>query len=357
MNKLRACLSLSGALLLAALCGAFSAPPAHAQQDPRQAAPPPDKALVFIFRRDRQPLAAPVPVVVNTVQVGDLANGTFLVAAVVPGTVFLRVGDRVLNTSRFEAAANQSYFVWVEGVYGVTMVQTEIHLVNETQGRSALEQSRFVEAAPAGTAAEPGAQQRSGAAGPVATQRVAPAEPSPSRASGRDRGVAIIANGGSFKMDSRNQVVAGFPSTYDTKSKSVFGIEVEWRGQSGFAAGGELFHYKNRIALNGTILSGQQDVLAFMVNGKYYFRVASWLYPYLGVGVGSTTSTFSGDLTGDISGAGYQGVAGMEFRFGRIGLNVQYKALSSTADSSTTTTTEKVKVGGKGVLAGVSILF
>jgi predicted porin len=48
-------------------------------------------------------------------------------------------------------------------------------------------------------------------------------------------------------------------------------------------------------------------------------------------------------------------MTGAEFRFNKdVGVYVQYKHLVSTTDDGTG---EKVKVGGGGVLAGLSILF
>ena len=69
---------------------------------------------MFIFRSEREPVAAQVPVLVNLELVGRLANGTFVTATVGPGRTHLRLGDRVLTILSLEAAANQSYFVWVE---------------------------------------------------------------------------------------------------------------------------------------------------------------------------------------------------------------------------------------------------
>ena len=116
MNPLRACLSVSGIFLLAALFGA--APPVHAQGDASRATPPPGKALVFVFRSDRQPVAAQVPVVVNLVRIGDLTDGTFAVATVNPGRTFLRIGEQALAVFTLEAVANRSYFVRVEATLG-----------------------------------------------------------------------------------------------------------------------------------------------------------------------------------------------------------------------------------------------
>jgi opacity protein-like surface antigen len=350
MNQLRACLSVSGALLLA---GLFSAPPAHAQDDARQATPPPGKALVFVFRSEREPVAARVPVLVNLEPVGELENGTFTTATVSPGRTHLRVGDRVLTIISLEAAADQSYFVWVEALAGLTPVRTEVRVVSESEGRRSIAQSRFVEVAPATRAVAPRSQQPIYAAKPAATQPAAARTIPASTESGRDWDFALIANGGTFKLANGNQVIAGLASTYDTTSNPVFGVEAEWRSKTGIAVGGEVFYYKNDLVATGTILSGQQEVLALMVNGKYYFRAASWFYPFVGAGIGSATATYSGDITGTGTGLAYQGLAGAEFRFKHVGLYVQYKRLSSTTGSSG----KEVKVGGSGILAGVSIIF
>src|SRR6266849_6830637 len=150
MNELRTCLSVSGVFLLAALFGA--APPVHAQ-DASRATPPPGKTLVFVFRSDRQPVAAQVPVLVNLVRLGDLANGTFAVATVNPGRTFLRIGEQAVAVFTLEAAANRSYFVRVEAVSSVRPVRTEVRLVSEVDGRRSLAQSRPVGTAPAIAAA------------------------------------------------------------------------------------------------------------------------------------------------------------------------------------------------------------
>ncbi len=340
MNRLRAGMSAGGVLLLA-LCGPFSAPPVHAEEDPRRAILPPGKAMVFIFRSDREPRAALVPVVVNARRAGDLADGTFLAATVDPGHTFLRAGDRVLTSLRFEAAANQSYFVQLEAVHGMTVVQAEMRLVSEAEGRSSLEQSRWAGPVPAATAAAPGASQP-GASQPGAVFVPAPAE------SDRGSEIALIAKGGRFKLAQPQQLLGGFPSTFEAASKPVYGIELEWRGSSGFAAGAELFY------LDGTTLTGQQDVAAFMLNAKYYLHAADWFYPYVGAGGGFASARYSGDVTGKASGAAYQGLAGIELRFGHVGLNMQYKYFSSTIEDASGV---RVKAGGKGGLAGLSIIF
>jgi len=360
MNELRACVSVSGIFLLAALFGA--APPVHAQGDASRATPPPGRALVFVFRSDRQPVAAQVPVLVNLVRIGDLTNGTFAVATVNPGRTFLRIGEQALAVFTIEAVANRSYFVRVEAVSSVRPVRTEVRLVSETDGRRSLAQSRLVGSAPA-IAAAPRAQPPAPVAAPprAAPPTAAPrAQPSAARSPepGGDWNFALIAKGGAFKLANANQTVAGLASTFDTTSKPALGIEMEWRNKAGFAAGGEFFYYKNDLVtldpVTGTVASSKQQVLAAMANGKYYFHAADWFYPFVGGGIGFANALYSGgNLKGSAGGAAFQGMAGMEFRFGSVGLNVQYKYLASTTGKSG----NDVKIGGGGVLAGVSIAF
>src|SRR5437867_3384790 len=352
MNELRAGLSVSGAFLLAALLGA--GPPVRAQEDASRATPPPGKALVFVFRSERETVAALVPVFVNLARVGDLANGTFAVATVSPGRTFLRVGDQAVATYTLEVAANQSYFVRVEAVPGVRPVQTEVRIVSEVEGRRFLAQSRPVGAAPPAVVAP---RVPPPPAPVVAAPRVAP-KPAPREIArfaepGGDWNFALIAKGGAFKLANANQTVAGFASTYDTASKPAVGIEAEWRNRTGFALGGEVFYYKNDLVATGTGAISQQQVVAIMANGKYYLRAADWFYPFAGAGVGFADALYSGGLKGTQGGTAYQGLVGMEFRFGSVGLQVQYKYLAAT----TGTTSKEVKVGGSGVLAGVSIIF
>ena len=353
--KLRACLAVSGALLH---IGVFSAPPAHAQGDAHLATPPPGRALVFVFRSEREPVAAQVPVSVNAEAVGQLANGTFLVATVTPGRTFVRTGDRVLSAVALQAEPNRSYFVSVEAVSGVRPVRTETRLAGEAEGRLSVAQSRFVGAAPAIIGAPrsmPSAPKPAPApqiAKPAPPRAVKPASPPPAVARAPAWDIALIAKTGNFKMAEGNQVIDGFAHTYDTTSKPAFGMELEWRNKAGFALGGEIFYYKNDLIRDGTTQSAQQKAFATTVNGKYYFRAANWFYPFVGAGIGFAIADYGGVLTGKPSGLAYQGLAGVEFRFKDVGLYAQYKYLVSTIGTG-----EKVKVGGSGVLAGVSIIF
>jgi opacity protein-like surface antigen len=332
---------VSGAILFTVLGGLSTVLPARAQEGSQSATPPPGKAAVIVFRVDRIPLAAPVPVFVNNEPAGDLANGTHVVATVNPGTTNVRIGDRLVSAFSFATAANQSYFLRVEAVRSGDAVRTEVYAVAEQEGRRAIAQSRLAGTTPVAPARPPAAQP---AAAPTAVAATRP-----------DSGgnIALIASAGSFKLSKENQTVAGLASTYDTTSDSVFSIEAEWRGRSGVAWGLEYFSYKNDLVTSGTMPDAEQRVYAVMLNGKYYFRAADWLYPFAGVGIGKATASYSGGLTGHASGFAYQGLAGAELRFGSIGIYAQYKYFGSQVGGNG----NDVKVNGSGVLGGISISF
>ncbi len=371
MNQLRAFRSVRSTLLLTTLCVLFSIVPAHAQGDPMSATPPPGKALIFVFRIDPKPLPRLVPVIMNEVRVGELANGTFISTTIGPGRNYLRIGDRVPST--LEVTANQSYFVLVRALGDPQSMRLEVQRVSEAEGRRSLAQSRFAGAAAATAAPPPKPSQAPVTVAPPPKPSPAPVtsapppKPSPSPAatkptvaremstpseSDRDWEFALIVKAGTFKMANENQVVAGLPSTFDTTSSSVFGVEAEWRGKGGIAVGAEVLHYNNDLVSSGTIPNAQQEVIAILANGKYYFRLANSFYPFVGAGVGLANASYSDGLTGAASGLAFQAFAGMEFRFNQIGVNVQYKYLDATTGNN-----EEVKVGGSGIFAGVSIAF
>ncbi|HMH19040.1 MAG TPA: outer membrane beta-barrel protein, partial [Burkholderiales bacterium] len=360
----------------------------------------------------------PVPVSVNAQNVGALSNGSFLTVTVDPGRTFLRTGDRVVTTLRLDVEANRSYFVRVDVVHGVSTVQTDLRLMSEADGRRALTQGGVPPPAAAAPPPSPAVQPQAIAPPPprptvqpqaiapppprptVQPQAIAPPPPRPAAQPqaiapppprpaaqplviaapppappaakpkpkpkpkpaveeeeyglGRDWEIALLPKLGTFKMANADQTVGTAPSTYDTSSKSVFSIEAEWRNKSGLALGGEIFSYRNQLTQiqNGTKVSPQQATLVATINAKYYFSTGIGLHPFAGAGIGFANATYSSNLSGSASGLALQGMAGLEYRFEHVGIYAEYKYLVSTVGSG-----EKIKVGGSGILAGVSILF
>lgn len=337
---------------IAALCASLWTLPAYAQ--------PAGKALVLVFRGDREPQPGALPITVNTVKAGNLTNGTYVAATVDPGKTLVRIGDRVVKTYSFIAAADQRYYIAVEAVPGAKPLRGEAHFVSEAAGRSAIGEGRFVGAGAVPILAAPPAPQpteapREAPPAPAAqeTSQVAPPAPAkPAAPSESSWGLALIGKTGLFKMDTANQMVGGIPSTFSTNSRYVAALEFEWRSKSGPAAGIELFHYKNDVSAGG--LTGQQTVIAYLLNGKYYFRAKDRWYPFVGAGVGIASASYSGSLSGSASGTAYQALAGIEYRVENLGVSLNYKYLASTADDGAG---GEIKVGGNGIFAGLSLAF
>ena len=385
MNRLCASLLQVGILALAAACGWVQ--DAQAQT----ASPPPGKALIVLYRYDRQPVAGRVPVIVNADRLGDLGNGEFINAVVNPGRTFLRVGDRVLTTLALQTSANQTSFVLVEAVPGQTPLRVEMRETNQAAAQRVLAQSRPAAVGAASPRAAPAPAPgvpapRAPAAAPLAAApaavpppRPAPVQPAPPpprqvqappppkpappparrppepAAESEEPRWAVILKTGAFKLSTPNQSVGGLPSTYDKSSKPVGAVEIEYRDPIGWALGGEALYYKNDFTPDGTSLKGEQAVLSTTFNAKYYMEATSWLYPFVGVGLGYAGATFSGDFTGKASSWAFQGMAGADIRFSdSVGLYLEYKYLSAPVRDSNK---QEIKAGGTGIFAGLSIQF
>jgi hypothetical protein len=388
MNRLRAALLQGSVLALAAACGLHSAGDVQAQV----ASPPPGKARVVLYRVDKQPVAARVPVIANADRLGDLGNGEFINAVVNPGRTYLRVGDRILTTLAIQTLPNQTSYVLVEAVPGLSPVRVEMREMTQASAQRALAQTRPAGAGAAAAAGAPAprAPAAAVAAAPLAAapppkpaappppvqqaQPVRPAPPPPPRQSTIAREpvaaeeeeeaaeaelrrwrFAVIAKTGVFKLGTSSQALGGVATSYDKSSKPVFGVELEFRHTSGFALGAEALYYKNDFTVPAAALAGQQTVIATTFNGKYYFGGESGVFhPYLGAGVGFSAAKFGGDFEGSSSGPSFQGMLGADLRFSSFGVYLEYKYLSGTTSDNAN---QKIKTGGSGILAGVSLQF
>lgn len=377
MNRLRAFL-FQGSILALAAAGSVDA-------QAQLASPPPGRALVVLYRSDKQPVGAKVPVIVNAERLGNLGNGEFLNATVNPGRTFLRVGDRILTTLALQTAPNRSYYVLVEAVPGLTPVRVEMREMTEASARRALAQSRPAGAvaavsprAPAPGPTAPRAPAAPLAAAPAPRPAAPPPPPKPAAPPPRQSTIArepvaaeveeqeaeaelskwqfaVIAKTGAFKLSTTSQTLAALPWTYDKSSKPVAGLEAEFRHVDGFAVGAEVFYYKNDLTSPGTTLQAEQTVISGMLNGKYYFGgTEGWFHPFLGAGVGLAGAKFAGNLQGGSSGPSFQGMLGVDLRFSSVGLYLEYKYLNTTTSDSAN---HKVKADGSGFLAGVSVAF
>lgn len=331
---------LSGFLIKAHAEAGLASPAADKQA--KQATPPAGSALIYIFRNEDPPVESVVPVVLDGQRIGETRPRTFLLATVAPGTHYLVSGNEVITNLSVECAAGKTYFISQKALGGVYPVRTELVLANPESARRTIDRSQL---AAAQTTAPPAPR--------VSSESVAGARPV-SPAAKKPGVLALILKTGRFNMSDRTQVVGGLDSEFDSRAGGVAGAELEWRDRGGFAFGGELYRYTNKLVAVGTTLEGEMEAVALMANAKKYFEITGILYPYVGAGVGIAAISFSGDVTGTASGPAFQAMAGIELRMQNIGVYTELKYLSSTTEDSAS---KKTKIGGTGKNIGLGISF
>jgi hypothetical protein len=315
---------------------------------------PPGKSIIYLITRDTGRFSS-VLVSVNGRVVGTAKPASHFVIVASPGTTEIGSAGSGRGTISLSTASGSRYYV----AHSVGMSGApEFRVLSQDEGLAAVAQSHKL--AEVGSA-PPSASTPGSAAARESRSGDARQSSADSSDSFHDKhAVAIILKGGSYTISQELQTTALDPTLIEGKTTSVGGIEVEWRHPKGFAVGGEIFYFRNNWAdINGYV--GDVSTLTYTVNAKYYLGIGNFVYPYIGLGAGFAVSDFSGTdgfstYEGSSGGLAYQGLAGIEFRFKYVGINLQYKRL--TADVETTFpdgSTETNEMGGSGALLGLTL--
>lgn len=100
---------------------------------------------------------------------------------------------------------------------------------------------------------------------------------------------------------------------------------------------------------------GSMAVVAALVNAKKYFSATKTVHPYVGAGIGSAATDFTGDvISGNGFGLALQAMAGVEFRSEKVGIYTEAKFLSADTEDEAD---ENADASGSGIFAGLSIFF
>ncbi len=334
-------------------------PLASAEQDryAKQAVPPSGKALIYVYRLDDgNPKTIP-GLWLNKHDSGRLDPRTYGMWAASPGRLDVRAGRADAAPLSFNCEVGRIYFVQlsVNKDGGAILRQ-----VPYGAGRTDIGQARLVlgpaaaaraAAAPVPTTPPPVASAR---AQPAVTTRDVNKAPEPTG----DNGLTLILKTGSFQLASASQqiVVPGLSgSTRNFSSAGLaYGLEGEWRMETGFAFGMEVFGYSQDWTTTGFAVSGDMAVTNVLCNAKNYFRPGATMQPYLGVGIGAASTSFSGAMTGSASGAAVQGMAGIAFRWQQIGIYTEFKYEHAEVEDEAGV---KVDASGTGLFAGMSVYF
>ena len=154
--------------------------------------------------------------------------------------------------------------------------------------------------------------------------------------------------GANFKHELHGDVSApGISQPFSLSSHPGFmvGGTLGYRWTTGLRVEGEVTY--RRVAnddvsfgMGSGDINGNQDSVAFMLNGLYDFKLAERWRPYLGVGIGvsvngltvTSIGTPKFDFANDSSAAfAYQGIAGIDYSLtGNLSLGLQYKVFGTT---------------------------
>lgn len=137
------------AAILAAASGCASVDMAAPEADSAAkqfAAPPGDRAGVYIFRNETFGAAIKLNVVMDGRYLGETASKTYFYEEVAPGPH--TVVGKAENESKvtFDAIAGRLYYIWQEVKMGLFQPRNELHLVDEATGRAGVLESKRIAA-------------------------------------------------------------------------------------------------------------------------------------------------------------------------------------------------------------------
>ena len=316
---------------------------------PKPVSVPPGKALVYLLQGSTGKLKS-LPVAANGRRIGNLSANTYLAMAASPGALLLSVSAAAAAATRLQVQAGRTYYVSVQvNAAGIPVFK----VLPPSVGQKALAKHR---PAQSGAVEAPRAAPAPKRAPPKPTAKPQPskpkAAPAPAR-TGQDTGSILLFKTGMFDLSNDQQQWFGLTNTIDSGSSGVFGVEYNYVFPEGWAVGGEYLMYKNTWTQSAGG-SGSFSTRVFTVNGKKYFVATELIRPFVGIGVGVATTSFSGDISGSTGGTAFQLMGGAEFRFDKVGIHAELKKVTAKTEDDNSI---EVDSGGQGIFVGLSVHF
>jgi hypothetical protein len=131
----------------AGLVGCASVPMGDPQQDAalKAFAVAPDRAGIFVYRNEAAAVAVTMDVHLDGVPLGQTAPKTYLYRQVAPGRHTVTSQAENTDTLDVDVEAGALAFVWQEIKWGMFSTRSKLHLMNETQGRKGVLETRLAE--------------------------------------------------------------------------------------------------------------------------------------------------------------------------------------------------------------------
>ena len=140
----------AGALAIVVLAsGCASVPMATTGQDQaaKTYAVKPQKANIYVYRNEQMGAAIKMPVLLNGRAVGDTGAKTFMLLEVDPGSHTIVSKTENDATVKVDATAGRNYFVWQEVKMGLMQARSQLHLVDEAQGKAGVAECNLIQPA------------------------------------------------------------------------------------------------------------------------------------------------------------------------------------------------------------------
>lgn len=134
-------------VLAAVLSGCASVNMVDAQQDTQAKTfvAPVDKAGIYVFRNESMGGSVKMDVEIDGKPIGQTAAKTFLYKEVAPGKHTITSKAENSDTLELDAKPGVLYYIWQEVKMGLLYARTKLQLVDETQGRKGVLESKLAE--------------------------------------------------------------------------------------------------------------------------------------------------------------------------------------------------------------------
>jgi hypothetical protein len=100
----------------------------------------PGLANIYVYRNESYGAAVKLPVYLDGVKMGATAADTYMMLRVHPGRHTLVSNPEKDVPLHIVAVAGHNYFVWQEVKTGVRRARSELHLVDEAEGKEGVEE-------------------------------------------------------------------------------------------------------------------------------------------------------------------------------------------------------------------------
>ena len=102
------------------------------------------KSNIYVYRNQDVGINTSISVSVNEAHVGNTDKGTFILETVSPGNHTIKAEGENVDELQIVTTAGRNYFVWLEVRLGVVTNRAHLQLVDESQGKTGVRESRLV---------------------------------------------------------------------------------------------------------------------------------------------------------------------------------------------------------------------